>query len=149
MAIKSTITSTVNSFITAIVNVSKVRSALSTLLDNFYPTPIYDTQATTNVYTKSGENFTYNIKIAKIGRVVHINGWFENITAGALGSQNIVSITNTEYLPFMFAQRQSIQAFSESGQVVTLGISGSNILITTTTPSAVEFYFNGTYIVKD
>lgn len=149
MAIKSTITSTINSFITAIITQTKLRNALSTLLDNFYPTPVYDTQATTNVFTKVDNDFTYNIKVAKIGRVVHINGWFENITGSALGSQNIVTITDSEYLPYVFAERQAIQAFSESGQVVTLGISGSSILVTSTTPSAVEFYFNGTYIVKD
>lgn len=149
MAIKSTITSTINGFITAIITQSKVRSAFSTLLDNIYPTPTYETQATSVIYTKAGENFTYNIKIAKIGRVVHINGWFENITGGALSSQKLVTITDTEYLPFVFTQKQFIQAFSVSGQVVTLGISGSSILVTTTTPTDVEFYFNGSYIVKD
>lgn len=149
MATKSNILSTVNGFITAIITQLKLRNGFSTIVDNIYPTPIYDTQATTNVYTKAGENFTYNIKIAKIGRVVHINGWFENITPSALGSQNLVTITDSEFLPFVFAQRQSIQAISTSGQVVTLGISGNTIRITTTTPSEVEFYFNGTYIVKD
>lgn len=149
MAIKSTITSTINGFITAIITQAKVRSAFSTLLDNIYPTPTYETQATNVIYTKAGENFTYDIKIAKIGRVVHINGRFENITGGALSVQNLVTITDAEYLPFVFTQRQTIQAFSESGQVVNLAISGSSISVATTTPTNVQFYFNGSYIVKD
>lgn len=149
MATKSNLITAVNNFLSSVIGITKHRNSMLEVINNIYPTPTYETQATSVIYTKAGENFTYNIKIAKIGRVVHINGWFENITGGALSSQNLVTITDTEYLPFVFTQRQAIQAFSESGQVVTLGISGSSILVTTTTPTNVEFYFNGSYIVKD
>jgi hypothetical protein len=145
MAIKSSILSTVNGFITAIITQAKVRSALSTLLDNFYPTPIYDTHSTTNVFTKTDTDFTYNFKVTKIGRSVHLSGLLRNVTASSIGNQNIVTITLSEYYPYSFATDQIIQAHSSSGAIVNLAITGTTIYIVGVCPPNVDFYFNGNY----
>ena len=101
MAIKSSITSTINGFITAIVTVSKVRSSFDTIVDNIYPTPISDTQATTNVVTKIGAKFTYNLQFTKTGRNIHVYGNITNVSGSILNSvEEILEVTNSEFEPY-------------------------------------------------
>ena len=149
MAIKSNILSTVNGFITAIITQAKVRSALSTLLDNFYPTVLYDVRSTTNVFTKIDDDFGYNLKIAKIGRLVHIDGFIENVTESTISSQTIANISNTEFqsatgiLPYQFP------AISSSGLIIFVAINPTSMSLVGSIPKNVRFYFNGCYTVKD
>jgi hypothetical protein len=149
MAIKSSILSTVNGFITAIITQAKVRSALSTLLDNFYPTVLYDNQTTTNVFTKTDDDFEYSFKIAKVGRVVHIDGYIENVTASSISDQPIASITNTEYTLATGIDNYNIVATSLSGLVVFVSLRTNSISVFGTIPKDVKFYFNGCYTTKD
>ena len=102
MAIKSNIISTINGFITAIVTVSKVRSSFDTIVDNIYPTPISDTEATTNVVTKIGTNFTYNLQFTKTGRNIHVCGSITNVSGSILGGsvEEILEVTHTEFEPY-------------------------------------------------
>ena len=101
MAIKSSITSTINGFITAIVTVSKVRSSFDTIVDNIYPTPISDTQLTTNVVTKISTNFTYNLQFSKVGRNIHVCGSITNVSGSILNSvEEILEVTNSEFEPY-------------------------------------------------
>ena len=101
MATKTNITSAINGFITAIVTVTKVRSAFDTLLNNVYPTPISDTQLTTNVVTKIGTKFTYNLQFSKVGRNIHIYGSITNVSGSILGSlEEILEVTNAEFEPY-------------------------------------------------
>ena len=101
MAIKSSITSTINGFITAIVTVSKVRSSFDTIVDNIYPTPISDTQLTTNVVTKISTKFTYNLQFTKTGRNIHICGNIKNVSGSILNSvEEILEVTNSEFEPY-------------------------------------------------
>ena len=101
MATKTSITSAINGFITAIVTVTKVRSAFDTLLNNVYPTPISDTQLTTNVVTKIGINFTYNLQFSKVGRNIHVYGSITNISGSILSSvEEILEVTNSEFEPY-------------------------------------------------
>ena len=101
MATKTSITSTINGFITAIVTVTKVRSAFDTLLNNVYPDPISDTQLTTNVVTKIGTNFTYNLQFSKVGRNIHIYGSITNVSGSILNSlEDILEVTNAEFEPY-------------------------------------------------
>ena len=102
MATKTSITSTINGFITAIVTVTKVRSAFDTLLNNVYPTPISDTQLTTNVVTKIGTKFTYNLQFSKVGRNIHICGSITNVSGGSIlnSVEDILEVTNAEFEPY-------------------------------------------------
>ena len=101
MAIKSNIISTINGFITAIVTVTKVRSSFDTIVDNIYPTPISDTQSTTNVVTKISTNFAYNLQFTKTGRNIHVYGSITNISGSILSSvEEILEVTNSEFEPY-------------------------------------------------
>ena len=102
MAIKSAITTTVNGFITAIITQAKLRSGLSTLLDNFYPTPVNDSFATETYTTKSiNTNLIYTIRLSKVGRQVNIIGTVTNISSTiAYGAgSNFYTWKSNEYYP--------------------------------------------------
>ena len=149
MAIKSSITSAVNGFITAIITQTKLRSALSTLLDNFYPTVIYDTNSTTTVFTKADNDFIYDIKVAKVGRLVNICGSFTNDTESAISNQKLADITATEYQTDSLVVNHYVPAISTSGLTIFLSLVGTSIEIVGTAPKDVQFFFNGNYTVKD
>ena len=101
MATKTNLISTINGFITAIVTVSKVRSSFDTIVDNIYPTPISDTQATTNVVTKIGAKFTYNLQFTKTGRNIHVYGRITNVSGSFLPiGESILAVTNSEFEPY-------------------------------------------------
>jgi hypothetical protein len=149
MATKSNILTTVNGFITAIITQAKVRSALSTLLDNFYPTVLYDNQTTTNVITKVDDDFGYNVKIAKVGRLVNIDGFVENITESTISNEAFANITNTEFQTAVGILPYYLTATSTSGLTIFVAVNPTTLSVVGTVPIDTKFYFNGCYTTKD
>ena len=79
----------------------KDREVSNILLDTMYPTPISDTQLTTNVVTRIDAKFIYNLQFSKVGRNIHICGSITNISGSILGSlEDILEVTNAEFEPY-------------------------------------------------
>ncbi len=77
------------------------REVSNVLVDEIYPTPISDTQSTTNVVTKISTNFAYNLQFTKTGRNIHICGSITNISGSILSSvEDILEVTNSEFEPY-------------------------------------------------
>ena len=77
------------------------REVSNVLVNEIYPTPISDTQSTTNVVTKISTNFTYNLQFTKTGRNIHICGSITNISGSILDYvDDILEVTNTEFKPY-------------------------------------------------
>ena len=101
MATKTNLISAINAQLTAIITQAKVRLASSLIVDELYPTPISDTQATTNVVTKIGTNFKYQLQFTKTGRNIHVCGSITNISGSILDYvEDILEVTNTEFEPY-------------------------------------------------
>jgi len=101
MATKTNLISAINTQLTAIITQAKVRLASLQLVNEIYPIPISDTQATTNVVTKIGTNFTYNLQFTKTGRNIHVYGSITNISGSILSSvEEILEVTNSEFEPY-------------------------------------------------
>ena len=104
MATKTTIENLINSNLASGSNItaSEHRAVLNVILNELYPTPISDTQATTNVVTKIGTNyFTYNLQFSKVGRNIHICGIITNVSGSILDSvEEILEVTNSEFEPY-------------------------------------------------
>ena len=81
---------------------AEVRDVLGTnsssLLENIYPDIISDTDASSTIIV-ANSNFSYDVDIVKIGRLVNIKGTATNIS-GSTQNQgaSVFSITNTTYL---------------------------------------------------
>ena len=106
MANKTTITNLINSNLadSSTILASEHRAVEIALLDAIYPTPISDTQLTTNVVTKIGTKFTYNLQFSKVGRNIHICGNITNVSGSVLGGslEDILEVTNAEFEPYTF-----------------------------------------------
>ena len=101
MATQTNLISAINTQLTAIITQAKVRLASLQLVNEIYPTPISDTQSTTNVVTKISTNFTYNLQFTKTGRNIHICGSITNISGSILSSvEEILEVTNSEFEPY-------------------------------------------------
>ena len=102
MATQTNLISAINTQLTAIITQAKVRLASLQLVDEIYPTPISDTQLTTNVVTKIGTKFTYNLQFTKTGRNIHVYGIITNISGSILSSslEEILEVTNSEFEPY-------------------------------------------------
>ena len=142
MATKTSIASAINGFITAIVTVTKVRSAFDTLLNNLYPTPISDTQLTTNVVTKIGTKFTYNLQFSKVGRNIHIYGSITNVSGSILGSlEEILEVTNAEFEPYT---TYSLIGSNPNGNVV-LSFNSDALMLVSSIGVGETIFINQTY----
>ena len=102
MATKTNLINAINAQITAIITQAKHRLSMLEFVKEIYPTPIVDTQATTNVVTKMGTNyFTYNLQFSKVGRNIHIYGIITNVSGSILDSvEEILEVTNSEFEPY-------------------------------------------------
>ena len=101
MATKTNLISAINAQLTAIITQAKVRLASLQLVNEIYPTPISDTQATTNVVTKISTNFTYKLQFTKTGRNIHVCGSITNVSGSILNSlEDILEVTNSEFEPY-------------------------------------------------
>ena len=103
MANKTTITNLINSNLadSSTILASEHRAVEIALLDAIYPTPISDTQLTTNVVTKIGTKFTYNLQFSKVGRNIHICGNINNVSGSVLNNvEDILAVTNAEFEPY-------------------------------------------------
>ena len=146
---KTELTSAIGTAISIVISRVKLLLGISKIVDEIYPTPIYDTQATTNVFTKQTNNFTYIIRGSKIGRNVSMSGRFTNITGVSTGSQTLVYINNPEYNNYVFPTDQIFIAQSATGQTVLVSINGNYLYIIGTIVNNVPFYFNLTYQVAN
>jgi hypothetical protein len=76
-------------------------NVLETALNNYYPTVINETQATTNTITARNSvntNLQYEVDIYKQGRTVFINGFVKNNSSSAV-NDSFFQIVGSEYLP--------------------------------------------------
>ena len=103
MSTKTTIQNLIDTNLASGSNITATehRAVLTSVLNNLYPTPISDTQLTTNVVTKIGTKFTYNLQFSKVGRNIHIYGGVTNISGSVLNSlEEILEVTNAEFEPY-------------------------------------------------
>jgi hypothetical protein len=148
---KAEIISAVGTFITAVGRVTKARhkNANDTIINAFYPTVLYDNQTTTNVITKVDDDFGYNVKIAKVGRLVNIDGFVENITESTIANEAFANITNTEFQTAVGILPYYLTATSTSGLTIFVSVNPTTLSVVGTVPIDTKFYFNGCYTTKD
>jgi hypothetical protein len=105
MAIKTNLISNINSFITAIVTVAKHRNSMLELVNEFYRSPLKETNFTNSITNNNSViGLTYDVTFMKQGGKVTINGSITNTTSEIIGSVSedsnwFLEIVNSEYYP--------------------------------------------------
>ena len=142
MATKTNLITAINTQLTAIITQAKVRLASLQLVNEIYPTPISDTQATTNVVTKISTNFIYNLQFTKTGRNIHIYGSITNVSGLILDSlEDILEVTNTEFEPYT---TYSLIGSNSNGNV-TFSFSSDALTLISTIEVGETIIINQTY----
>lgn len=149
---KTTLISTINGFITAIVTVAKVRSAFSAIIDILYPTKVSDNHGTTAVLTKVYADIEYIVNFKKVGNTVFIWGYVENIGNSINGLTNLANITNSVYVPAsgedFFFKATRLNGASDIFLSFSYGSPNGNFTTRSTIPTTnVKYYFNTSYTV--
>ena len=88
---KSTLISTINGFITAIITQLKVRNSLLELINTLFQT------TTTQTLTTGSNVFWYNLRYKKIGNIVYIDGYITNKYSVIKSATNLLTIPNALY----------------------------------------------------
>ena len=143
MATQTNLISAINTQLTAIITQAKVRLASLQLVDEIYPTPISDTQLTTNVVTKIGTKFTYNLQFTKTGRNIHVYGIITNISGSILSSslEEILEVTNSEFEPYT---NYTLIGSNSNGNV-TLSFSSDALTLVSSIGVGEIIFINQTY----
>lgn len=89
MATKASLTSAVNGFITAVVNIANHRLSMLQLINELFQT----THSMSNV--SAPNQFTYNLKFKKIGNVIWVDGTVKNEYTYPRGNMSLVTIDNS------------------------------------------------------
>jgi hypothetical protein len=117
---KTEITTALNSFISAIGKVTKVRhtSANALIVDEIYNQPVVDNHTTQTFTTKSGSVLAYGITIIKVGNIAHISGNVTNTSGATVNSQNIFSFKESQFKPRINLENINIIATAQNTQSV-------------------------------
>jgi len=148
MATKSTILSTINGFITAIITQAKHRSSMSTIVDEMYQNVVTDSNVDETYTTNGASLLDYSITIHKSGNVGRIKGSITNNELIAIGNVSLFDFNNTEYKPKNFVNNFKLTAINDITTV--LCTLGSTFTVNGSIPSGetVEFEYI-TYITQD
>jgi len=89
MATKSALISTINGFITSIVNITKHRNSMLEVINELYPSKVSDNSTDETYTTQTNANITYGIQIVKQGRSIRINGsyTYSGVTSLPIGTE--------------------------------------------------------------
>jgi len=148
MATKSTILSTINGFITAIITQAKHRSSMSTIVDEMYQNGVTDSNVTETYTTSLEADISYSITLHKSGNVGRVKGSITNNALVAVGVVEVFDFNNTEYKPKATFNNSKFLAYNDTNTIICN--LGTSLTILGTIPSGetVEFEYI-TYITQD
>jgi len=154
MANKATFTATVNAFISIVVTIVKVKNALLEYTNELWKTTLNDTEASTNVVTKTFANAVYTIAFNKVGNKVFVNGFFSNVSSATLAGNSILfTVTNSEYIPKGVGEYAfnciSVVPNAGSSRVVVFEGSTGEVTITGSLVPNTNYQINGWYQTND
>jgi len=127
---KVEITTALNSFISAIGKITKVRhtSANSLIVDELYSNPITDSNVNETFTIKAGNVFSYALAIVKVGKVAQITARITNVSGSSQGAQSVFSFRENEYKPKIAFNPIKIRAFSSGGAVLNFTLTNSGLV---------------------
>lgn len=140
---KASLTSAINTFITAIITQTKVRNAYLELINVFF-------QTTTNQSLSTGSNvFWHNLYYKKQGNIVSVNGFITNKFTVAKSGLNIITIPNSLYYA-KTSQDTVCFAFTDAtGSPVQISFSADKIYLIGNLSPNQKIYINAHYQTND
>lgn len=139
-----------------LVTKARHKSANDVIADTFFSEIVQDTQATTNVFTKTSTSITYWATAKKMGNRVDFVFVINNSGGGTItSSTELLKITDAEYLPKALTGQTSYflngMLFGGSADIGFLQLRSSDgkIFLGTNMASATYLYVQGFYFTED
>jgi hypothetical protein len=100
MSTKSQLITSVNGHLTEVIDIADHRASMLDLINQLYPTEVFDSNTTETYTTKSGTSIEYTIAFLKQGNCVTIRLKVRNITSGSIASgTQIFTFKTNEFKP--------------------------------------------------
>jgi hypothetical protein len=132
---KTTLISTINGFITAVVSVAKVRNAYLEIVNALFPTALNQTISTGSI--------TCNLDYKKCGNEARVSGSITNNTSSLIGD-GLIEIPNSIYYA-----KTGTQTRSQLNNGVTLQISDTDINLFGVLGANETIFINESYQIND
>jgi hypothetical protein len=132
---KTTLISTINGFITAVVSVAKVRNAYLEIVNALFPTKLNQTISTGAI--------TCNLDYKKCGNEARVSGSITNNTSSLIGD-GLIEISNSIYYA-----KTGTQTRSQLNNGITLQISGTDINLFGVLGANETIFINESYQIND
>lgn len=141
MATKSALTTAINGYITAVINIANHRLSMLELINSLFQTTVIDSDIT-------GINkFTKDLRYKKIGNIVYIDGWIRNNYTTSQADLNIAVIPNSLFYA-KTGQNTDVIQFSTSNPYKLTFITDS-IYLTHSIPPFEKIFINAHYQTND
>ena len=139
---KSALITSINGYITAVVNIVKHRNSMLDLINEFFQTTyIMDNGAVP-------DQFSHRLRFKKQGNIVHVDGYIRNDYSVIKGNEIILTITNSDY----YAKTSQETVFAINTNYLNNGVAlvGLDSIFLATNIGAGELiYINTTYQTND
>jgi hypothetical protein len=149
---KTEITTALNSFISAVGKITKVRhtNANTLLVNELYSEPVVDISTNETFTTKSGSNFYYDLFIVKVGKVAQITARITNVSGVSQNAQAIFAFKENQYKPKTAFNPIKIRAFSNNGAILNLTLTSSGLVLNSgTAPNGTLYEFTFTTYITE
>jgi hypothetical protein len=132
---KTTLISTINGFITAVVSVAKVRNAYLEIINALFPTKLNQTISTGDIIC--------NLDYKKCGNEARVSGSITNNTSSLIGD-GLIEIPNSIYYA-----KTGTQTRSQLNNGITLQISDTDINLFGVLGANETIFINESYQIND
>jgi len=123
------------------------REVENAIIDALYPARIFETSASTNVFTNDITGLVYVMTVWKQGNNVNVSGEMTNNTGRILSGEDLISITNSEFFPDNLLIQSPYYFFASN---LLFSVTTSNKLrINDSLGDGLTVYFNFNYKAID
>lgn len=140
---KASLISTINGFITAVIDVTKHRNSMLELINTFFSTTI------TKSNTAGANQYTYNLKFNKKGNMVTCIGFIRNDYATIRGNEICFTQSDTELYSKTGQDTISSGVLFPSNANCRISFSTNTIYLLDSISSGGTLQINTTYQVND
>lgn len=140
---KASLITTINGFITAVIDVTKHRNSMLELINTFFSTTIVKSN------TQAPNQFTYNLKFNKKGNMVTCVGFIQNSYATIRGNEIIFTQTDSELFAKTGQDTIAVGVLEPNGTNCIVSFATSSIYLVDSIPSGARLNINASYQVND
>jgi hypothetical protein len=138
---KTELTTEIGSAITIIISRVKLLLGISKIIDNLYPSEVFDSNTTETYTTKSGTSIEYTIAFLKQGNCVTPRLKVRNVTSSSIASgTQIFTFKTNEFKPKGGLSSLPLKMVTSNGSC-SIELDANGIKLASSIAQSTDFYF--------